>query len=328
MLLSEKITALRKKAGWSQEELASQLQVSRQSVSKWESGASIPDLERILQLSRIFGVTTDYLLKEEEEELSGSAPESGEEAAPVVSAEEANAFLTAKYTSARSVAFAVASFVFCPIPLIILGGAAEYRRMLSEEIAGALGVIVLLLIVACAVAYLVLHGTKMERYRYLEKEPFHLAYGVEGIVRRRMEEFAGTYRICMGVGVFLCIICPIPLFCGGSDFQMVCAVGCLLFLVSGGVFLFAFAEEKHEACQMLLQEGEYTPQKKLLRRHDHFPTIYWCTITAIFLAVSFLGGKGSGGAWDRSWIIWPVAGVFYAALRAVFKMCRGEETDD
>ena len=46
MILSEKIIMLRKKYGWSQEELAERLDISRQSVSKWESGASIPDLER------------------------------------------------------------------------------------------------------------------------------------------------------------------------------------------------------------------------------------------------------------------------------------------
>ena len=59
MILAEKIAALRKKNGWSQEDLAMELNVSRQSVSKWESAASIPDLDKILQLSRIFGVSTD-----------------------------------------------------------------------------------------------------------------------------------------------------------------------------------------------------------------------------------------------------------------------------
>lgn len=52
MILSEKITYLRKQNGWSQEQLAEQLNVSRQSISKWESGASIPDLDRILKLSK------------------------------------------------------------------------------------------------------------------------------------------------------------------------------------------------------------------------------------------------------------------------------------
>ena len=67
MILADKIIALRKKAGWSQEELAQQLNVSRQSVSKWEGAQSVPDLEKVLQMSRIFGVTTDFLLKDEVE---------------------------------------------------------------------------------------------------------------------------------------------------------------------------------------------------------------------------------------------------------------------
>lgn len=59
MILADKIIDLRKKAGWSQEELAQQLGVSRQSVSKWEGAQSIPDIDKILQMSRIFGVSTD-----------------------------------------------------------------------------------------------------------------------------------------------------------------------------------------------------------------------------------------------------------------------------
>ena len=63
MIFADKLIALRKKAGWSQEELAQQLNVSRQSVSKWEGAQSVPDLDKIVQFSRIFGVSTDYLLK-------------------------------------------------------------------------------------------------------------------------------------------------------------------------------------------------------------------------------------------------------------------------
>ena len=63
MILVEKIIKLRKQNGWFQEDLAMQLNVSRQSVSKWESTASIPDLDKIVKLSEIFGVSTDYLLE-------------------------------------------------------------------------------------------------------------------------------------------------------------------------------------------------------------------------------------------------------------------------
>ena len=65
MILADKIIDLRKKAGWSQEELAEKLAVTRQSVSKWEGAQSIPDMDKVVQMSRLFGVTTDYLLKDE-----------------------------------------------------------------------------------------------------------------------------------------------------------------------------------------------------------------------------------------------------------------------
>ena len=65
MIFAEKVLALRRRNGWSQEELAEKAGVSRQSVSKWESAASIPDIGKILELSRIFGVSTDYLLKDD-----------------------------------------------------------------------------------------------------------------------------------------------------------------------------------------------------------------------------------------------------------------------
>lgn len=68
MILADKIILLRKKCGWSQEELAEKLNVTRQSVSKWEGAQSVPDLDKILKISQIFGVTTDYLLKDDMEE--------------------------------------------------------------------------------------------------------------------------------------------------------------------------------------------------------------------------------------------------------------------
>ena len=64
MNLNQKITQLRNDNNWSQEELAEKLNVSRQSVSKWESGQSKPDLDKIVVLSNIFDVSTDYLLKD------------------------------------------------------------------------------------------------------------------------------------------------------------------------------------------------------------------------------------------------------------------------
>ena len=71
MIFADKLIQLRKKAGWSQEELAEQMDVTRQSVSKWEGAQAIPDIEKMLRLSRLFGVSMDYLVKDEIETDDG-----------------------------------------------------------------------------------------------------------------------------------------------------------------------------------------------------------------------------------------------------------------
>lgn len=65
MTFGEKLQQLRRRQGWSQEELAAQIPISRQAVSKWESGAAMPDTENVVAISRLFGVSTDYLLHDD-----------------------------------------------------------------------------------------------------------------------------------------------------------------------------------------------------------------------------------------------------------------------
>ena len=64
MTFSEKLMDLRRKFGMSQEQLADRLGVTRQSVSKWESGTAMPELVKLISLSDIFGVSVDYLVKD------------------------------------------------------------------------------------------------------------------------------------------------------------------------------------------------------------------------------------------------------------------------
>ena len=106
MIFADKLIALRKKEGWSQEELAQQLNVSRQSVSKWEGAQSVPDLDKIVQLSRIFGVSTDYLLKDELEEQESAPSLSVEPSRRRVSLEEASCYLELRRDLAHPADFA------------------------------------------------------------------------------------------------------------------------------------------------------------------------------------------------------------------------------
>lgn len=324
MILADKIIELRKRNGWSQEELAHQLGVSRQAVSKWESAASIPDLDKILKLSQAFGVSTDYLLKDEmEEDTSCVVVEAEDELENVrrFSLEEATEFLELKAEQAKWLAPAIAALILSPELLIFLGGLSDCGAVkLSEQAAGGIGVIALLCIVGCAVAAIILSGMKTSKYEFLEKEALRLEYGVEGIVRKKKDGFEAAYRTSVTVGVVLCILCAVPIFVGtvfdAADLVMVLCVNLLLALVAVAVFLFVWSGTKWESYNMLLQEGDYSPEKKRERRKmDPIAAIYWGIVTALYLGSSFLTGE-----WDTTWIIWPCAGVLYGVLCAIVSL--------
>ena len=96
---------------------------------------------------------------------------------------------------------------------------------------------------------------------------------------------------------------------GGSDLLCMAMVDVLLLCIAVAVFGFIRVGMIHESYQKLLQEGDYSiDQKRRNKRMAAFPGIYWCIVTAIYLGYSFYTGN-----WDRSWIIWPVAGVLFAA---------------
>lgn len=331
MILGEKIVRLRKQRAWSQEELASQLGISRQSVSKWESGASIPDLDKIISMSRLFGVSTDYLLKEEIEEPEADAfpiirEKEETDSLRSVTLEEATAFLDLTRETAAKIACGVSCCILSPICLLLLGGLSEYGggNRISEDMAGSLGTTILLLMVAVGTAILISNGMRLEKYGYMEKEPFTLLYGVAGIVEKRKEGFAATFRTCITIGVTLCIIGVVPLLLFGSRDERIAAIVCLpllLCFVAVGVFLFVWAGSINGSFDKVLQIGDHTPEKKeAARRTSFFAGAYWCIIVAVYIGVSLYTDS-----WHRSWIIWPVAGVAFAAFYMILGAVAGRK---
>lgn len=321
MILAEKITEERKKNGWSQEELAERLSVSRQSVSKWESAQSIPDLQKIIRLAELFDVTTDYLLKDElePEQLE---PLVTEKASVLyqVSMEEANAFLEQKLYNASRIALGVALCILSPALLILLAVLAEGHVIpLSENAAAAIGIAVLLGLVAAGVYLFISCGMKETKFEFLQTESFETAYGVNGLVKEKKKNFEPYFSKSIAIGVVLCIVAVIPTIVGGAmeapDYVCGITVALLLVCVAVGVYLMVRAGVIQGSYTVLLQEGEFTPEEKRMKKKTSaFATIYWCTATAIYLAWSF-----STMRWDRTWIIWPVAGVLFAAANALVR---------
>ena len=324
MILADKIIENRKKNGWSQEELAEKLGVSRQSVSKWEGAQSIPDMGRIIQLSELFGVSTDYLLKDELEQTVESQETTPDSLIRTVSMEEANAFLKTKEENARRVALAVMLCILSPAALILLGGAREAGMInWSDNTVGGVGLIILILMVLPAVGLFVASWQRISRFEYLEKEPVETLYGVTGMVRERKEKFQPVHSRHMILGILLCIASTIPLFVSlifdeEGSFVQVAGLAAILLLAAVGVLLIVRVSIIQGSYQMLLEEGDYTRENK--QNHGKYgliSVIYWCLVTAAYLAWIFIGDRG-----NHSWILWPVAGVAFAAVLGIAKALR------
>lgn len=324
MILAEKIIQLRKKNGWSQEELAEKMNVSRQSVSKWEGSLSVPDLNKILLLSQIFSVSIDYLLKDELEELEYIPEEVPSDVQPSlrhVSMEEANAFLAVKEMTAPKIAFAVFLCILSPICLIILGVAAETNRLpFTENTAGGIGMVALLVLIAIASAIFIFCGTKTAPFMYLEQAPLELEYGVAGMVKERKKQYLSTYNKSNILGTCICILSTVPLFMGcfftTDDFIIAASLCFTLFLVSIGVVIFIYNGIHWASMQKLLEEGDYSRTTKKQRKSlQPAVTAYWLIWVAVYLGYSL-----STNAWDYSWVVWPVAGVLFPVCLIICRL--------
>lgn len=328
MIFADKLIQLRKKAGWSQEELAEQMNVTRQSVSKWEGAQSVPDLEKMIRLSELFGVSTDYLLKDNIEDTDCSS--ALVEDIPVlrrVSMEEANAFISVKAETAKSIALATFLCILSPICLIVLSVASEVTDMgLSENAAAGIGMIVLLIIVAAAVAIFISSGRKTAAYEYLEKEIFETEYGVTGMVKERKAQYNATYTRNNIIGACLCIMSVIPLFGGAvfnEDNELLIVFMLAVFLIVAGIGVVHFIRSGvvWASYEKLLQEGDYTKEKKKNQSvASSVSGAYWLIVTAIYLAYNFITDN-----WDKSWIVWPIAGVMFPVVLMITNLVGKKE---
>lgn len=315
MILADKIIRQRKKNGWSQEELAEKMEVSRQAVSKWESAQTIPDLEKILKLGNLFGVTTDYLLKDEMEDEEFS--DDNKPSVKRITLTQANDYL--EWRKAASVRIAVGVFlcVIAAIPLLLLGAMAEVPDYpIPENLAAGLGLIILLILVALAVAIFIFCGYKNAPYDFIDKEPFETEYGVAGMVKERQKAYRSTYIRCRILGACICVLSPIPLFIGiAADSQIftVLMLTVTMVLAGIGVVFFIISGQRWESMQKLLSEGEFTPdERRKSRIKGKVSGIYWLIVTAIYLGWSFITS-----AWGFTWIVWPVAGVLFAVVMCI-----------
>ena len=319
MILADKIILGRKRLGLSQEGLAERLSVSRQAVSKWESAQAMPDIDRIVELAALFGVSTDCLLKEDMEMPMGTGAE--QPTRRRVTPAEADAFMAARRRSSRLISLGTALAVFSPVLLIFLAGFAEAGiGGVSENLAGALGMTALFGFVAGAVFLFVFSGRGMRAWKAIREEPFEAMPGVTDLANEKRSAYESVYTAGLAVGIGLCILAVVPLIVAGAmnapDFVCTSMTALLLAIAAIGVYLIVRVSTVWGGFDALLQEGDYSDgEKKVSKKLQLVSGAYWCIATAIYLGWSFITD-----AWHVTWIVWPIAGVLFTAVMFVSRL--------
>ena len=329
MILADKIIRLRKKNGWSQEELADKMNVSRQAVSKWESSQTIPDLDKILQLSTLFGVTTDYLLKDEIEDEELTKDITSDTTVKRISIEEANEYIEQRKKSSWRLALATFLCILSPITIMVLSILSELPNpIITETMAGAVGLTVLFAFVLCAVPIYIYCGFKNQPYAFLDKNiPFELEYGVKGLVTEKKNAFRPTYISYNIIATCICIFAVVPLVLLSfteNEILVAVALGLLMIIAGIGAGMFIVAGTQNASMKKLLREGEFTEKEKNrtgIREAVGF--CYWGILTAIFLAWSFLTNQ-----WHISWLVFAIGGVLFPIVMMLCNLIADKDKKD
>ena len=138
------------------------------------------------------------------------------------------------------------------------------------------------------------------------------------MVREKMTAYAERHSRLLVIGIMLCVVAAIPLlmmefmkYSNNTDLYPIIGVVVLLTMVAVGVRLIVLTCMRQGGFDRLLEEGDYTRLNKLAGKYDG---VYWAIATAVYLIWSFVTQR-----WDLTWIVWPVAGVLFAAYKEIMK---------
>ncbi len=315
MKLSEKIIYLRKQQGWSQEELASRMEVSRQSVSKWESAGSYPEIDKIIQMSSLFNVSTDYLLKDNSMEKSVET-EGVRNNVVRFSKGKALAYLDDMKVKGKKIAFGVSLCILAPIFIIggTLGEEIEALKSYDENVLMAIGGLIMFLLIAFAVFIFISTGDEDDA----RKNEVDLDNSTRNEVVRLKDEYLPRYRTTIAFAVSIIILAVIPII-GTALLEMeaftILAVMLLLAIVSVSVNFIVRASFVKDSYLYLLNEGEFSQERRTKNEKvAKYETAYWSVTVAIYLLWSFLTND-----WQITWLVFPVAGVMSSIIPLMIK---------
>ena len=300
MAFSENLQFIRAQAGVTQEQLAEQLDVSRQSVSKWESGASFPEMDTLLRICDLYDVNMDTLLR-------GSVEESR-----VSDTVRYDAFMN-RFSLRMALSI---SAIIAGVALMMVLSAAPSD--LSDMLAGAL----FMLIVTVSVVVMVASGIQYDNFR--NKHPVLQEFYTEEEKDAFHQKF--VWYIAGGVGAILFgVVLLILMFAFLPEREPYESLGGALFmlLVAGAVFAFVYGgmqEDKYKIWKYNRDNNPTPEAKKQLGRIGTACGVIMLIATAIYVGLGF-----TRNAWGTAWWVFPVGGILCGVVSVVLDPYKGED---
>ena len=296
MSLSENLQNLRKIKNISQEELAEKLNVSRQAVSKWESGSGYPETEKIISICEIFDCSMDELVK-------------GKISNDIKS--EKNNYDLIMTKAAKEISLGVALILLgVSIMLTIIGFASNEQ---TEEQFALIGVITILIGVVFAVPMFIINGSKIESFK--KKNPKMANVYTEDEVDEANSKY--TKYLATGISIIILGVVTMMLFLVLKTFgeESTFPVAILMYLITIGVLIIVYSGMMKEKFNIEKYNYENTEEyKKVDNKVGKICGIIMLATTIIFLVWGF-----TLNMWYINWVVYPVGGIMCGIVSIILK---------
>lgn len=305
MNLSENLHYLRKRDKITQEELADRLGVSRQAVSKWETGEAYPETDKLITLCDMFGVSLDELVR-------GTVTKT-EEAPEENNKLDRNCFIKHMNKFSYFISSGVFLILFGVALCVLLNAYALSANNEMPDLTGILGVVALLIFVAVAVFLFVYSGLDHDRFRKEYPTVF------EVYTEKEVKAFSKRFALCMSLlisGILADVVFLVVLnsfiaegiiYAAPIDSALTYVVAAFLFVLSflvGGLVYSGIQHTKYYTAEYNKQTSKELHPSSRSRLKDAICGAIMMSATAIFLVIGF-----AWHLWHPGWVVFPVGGI-------------------
>lgn len=298
MAFSENLQFIRSRAGITQEQLAEQLSVSRQSVSKWEGGLSFPEMDTLLRICELYDVNLDTLLR-------GSVEQSS-----VADTAQYDAFMN-RY--ARRIAFSVGG-ILAGVSAMIFLNAWQVSEMISTAL--------LLLVITVSVVVLIASGIQEEHFR--KKHPVIADFYTEEEKDAFHQKF--VWYIAGGVGAILFGVVLLLLtffFVPEREPYESLAAAVFLLIIAAAVTAFIYAGMQDEKYKVWKYNRDNAPTPEAKKRLNLIGSL--CGVIMLLATAVYVGLGLTQALWDTAWWVFPVGGILCGVVSVALNPYKGED---